>query len=152
VLDLEPETIEVVAPVLDIEFSSADVEGVARIEEQPDELRVTLDSTVLFAKDSARLRGAAGKRLREVAASLEDAGEGPLEIVGYTDDLGSAAYGLDLSRRRARAVATELRPLLPASAYPFTVIGKGEADPAVPNNSERNRRLNRRVEITFRPG
>jgi outer membrane protein OmpA-like peptidoglycan-associated protein len=32
------------------------------------------------------------------------------------------------------------------------VVGKGEADPAVPNNSERNRRLNRRVEITFRPG
>jgi outer membrane protein OmpA-like peptidoglycan-associated protein len=151
VLDVEPPVLEVVAPVLDIEFSSADVEGVARVEEQPDEIRVTLDSTVLFGRDSATLRNAAGRRLREVADSLRDAGAGPVRIAGYTDDLGSAAHGLDLSRRRARAVADVLRPQLPGNDFPFTVEGLGEADPAVPNDSEKNRRLNRRVEITFRP-
>jgi len=151
VIDVEPPVLEVVEPVLDIEFSSADVEGVARVEEQPDEIRVTLDSTVLFGRDSATLRDAAGQRLSEVADSLRDAGAGPVRIAGYTDDLGSAAHGLDLSRRRARAVAAKLRPQLPQGDFPFTVEGLGEADPAVPNESEKNRRLNRRVEITFRP-
>jgi outer membrane protein OmpA-like peptidoglycan-associated protein len=36
--------------------------------------------------------------------------------------------------------------------YTFKVSGRGEADPAVPNASEKNRKLNRRVELTHRPG
>jgi flagellar motor protein MotB len=41
--------------------------------------------------------------------------------------------------------------LLPAATYPFSVTGKGEAEPAVPNDSEPNRRRNRRVELTYEP-
>lgn len=70
---------------------------------------------------------------------------------GLTDDLGSAQHGLVLSRRRAAAVARVLRPQLDKSDYPFSVSGRGEADPAVPNTSEKNRKLNRRVELTYRP-
>jgi hypothetical protein len=60
-------------------------------------------------------------------------------------------HGLVLSRRRAAAVAQVLRPNLDKADYPFSVSGRGEADPAVPNTSEKNRRLNRRVEWTYRP-
>ena len=71
--------------------------------------------------------------------------------MGYTDDLGSAQHGLVLSRQRAAAVAGVLRPQLDQTDYPFSVSGRGEADPAVPNDSEKNRKLNRRVELTYRP-
>jgi outer membrane protein OmpA-like peptidoglycan-associated protein len=143
--------VDVVAPVVDISFATTDLAGAARVEEAPREVRVVLSSEVLFAKDSAELRPDVRSRLREVAGDLERRGPGRVAVVGYTDDLGSAAHGLDLSRRRAEAVTGALRPLLDGSSYSFTVTGKGEADPAVPNDSEAHRRLNRRVEVTFRP-
>lgn len=141
---------EVDAGVADIVMSSTDLEGKARIEERPDEIKVTLDTTLLFEKDSAKLRSKSDGRLNEVAERLAEAGPGSLSIVGYTDDLGSAQHGLVLSRRRAAAVAEVLKPHLDEEDVAIDVVGKGEADPAVPNDSEAHRRLNRRVELTFK--
>jgi OmpA-OmpF porin, OOP family len=47
-------------------------------------------------------------------------------------------------------VARVLRAELDKNAYPFSDSGRGEADPTVPNTSEKNRKLNRRVELTYR--
>ena len=150
-VDLVAPTPDLVTPVLDLRLATSDLKGAARIEEQEDEIKVTLSSEVLFDKDSARLRGQAQARLQEVADRLKKAGPGPLRITGYTDDLGSAQHGLVLSRRRAQAVSRVLRPLLPRGDHPFTVTGRGEADPAVPNTDEASRKLNRRVEIGYHP-
>lgn len=141
----------IVAPVLDITFADADLKRETRVERAPRKVTVTLDATVLFGKDSAKIRKGAARRLTEASNELKQRGPGSLTIVGYTDDLGSAAHGLDLSRRRARAVAGVLRRDLPESSYRYRVVGRGEADPAVPNTSERNRRVNRRVVITYQP-
>lgn len=151
VVDAVKPVAEIVAPVLDIERNTSDLQGAARVEEQEDEIKVTLSSEVLFGKDSAVLRGQARARLREIAEQLESKGPGPLAITGYTDDLGSAQHGLVLSRQRAQSVARALRPLLDKQDYPFRIAGKGEADPAVSNSSEANRQLNRRVELSYRP-
>lgn len=137
------------APVVDIEFSTSDLQRAVRVDESTSRVRVTLDATVLFGKDRSTIRPGAARRLNDVAKALRSRGPGEVRIVGYTDDLGSAAHGLDLSRRRARAVAGALRRDLPASSYPFTVVGKGEADPVVPNTSEASRRINRRVVVTY---
>lgn len=149
VQDVVAPTSGIVAPVLDIQLATSDLKREARVEKTPRNVKVTLDATVLFAKDKAAIRPGAARRLHEVAADLKSEGPGRVRIVGYTDDLGTAAHGLDLSRRRARAVAAVLRRTLPETGYAFTVVGKGEADPAVPNNSEHNRRINRRVVITY---
>lgn len=143
--------LDVVAPVLDIQFGTTDLRREARVETRPDLLRVTLDATVLFRKDSADIRASARGRLSEVAVELKQRGPGTLTITGYTDDLGSARHGLVLSRQRARAVAAVLRADLPDSAYSYRIEGRGEADPAVPNTSEANRKINRRVVLVFRP-
>ena len=140
----------IIAPVRDISVNTTDLKGGARVEEAPDRVDVRLDSTVLFAKDRARLLPGARARLTQVAGRLEAKGPGAVRIVGYTDDLGSAQHGLVLSRERAQAVAGALRPKLPSGDYGFTVQGRGEADPAVPNDSEAHRRVNRRVELTYR--
>lgn len=137
------------APILDISFGTEDLKGAARVEETPDDLKITFDATVLFGKDSDKIKSRADVRIKEVAAQLKAKGPGSVRIVGYTDDLGSAEHGLDLSKRRAQAVAARLQPSLPKEDFPFSVTGKGEADPAVPNDSEENRRRNRRVEVTY---
>jgi outer membrane protein OmpA-like peptidoglycan-associated protein len=137
------------APVLTTISGTEVLKGALRDEEGPDSVRLTLDSTVLFGKDSAALTARADAVLARVAARLERGGPGKLAIVGYTDDLGSAAHGLALSRARAQAVQHALAPALPAAGYPTTVTGKGESDPLVPNRDEASRRRNRRVEITY---
>jgi OOP family OmpA-OmpF porin len=144
--------IALVAPVVDLDFATADLKGAARVEEGAKKVKVTLASEVLFAKDSARLRPVAAGRLEEVADKVSARGKGTVTITGYTDDLGSAAHGLALSRQRAQAVARALRPLLDRADHPFVVAGKGEADPAAPNDSEAHRRLNRRVVLSYQAG
>ncbi len=137
-------------PVDDIHLPISDQGGVAKVVSTPAETEVRLDATVLFGKDESTIQAKAGSRLTEVAAQLKRLGPGALTVTGYTDDLGSAAHGLTLSRQRAAAVARRLEPHLDA-ADTVAVVGKGEADPEVPNDSEAHRRLNRRVIITFRP-
>ena len=139
----------IVAPVIDIVFAEADLKKEARVEKSPRRTTITLDSTVLFAKDSPKINGKARGRLDDVADQLEWSGPGKLVVTGYTNDLGSAAHGLTLSRQRAAAVAKVLREDLSKADYPFTTRGRGEADPAVPNTSERNRKVNRRVVIVY---
>ncbi len=144
--------VAITAPVLDIVVSTADLKREMRMDRTSNSVTMTLDATVLFAKDSATVRASSASRLAQVAAELRRRGAGRVRVVGYTDDLGSVAHGLDLSRRRARSVAAVLRGNLSRSMYAFTVIGRGEAEPAVPNTSEANRRINRRVVVTCPAG
>ena len=141
----------IVAPVRDIVVPTSDLKGAARVDESEKRVKIRLNAEVLFPKDSAKLRPS-DQDAAELAQVLDRRGPGRVTIVGYTDDLGSAHHGLILSRQRAAAVARALRPRLDKADYAFKVSGRGEADPAVPNNSEKNRKLNRRVELTHRPG
>jgi outer membrane protein OmpA-like peptidoglycan-associated protein len=75
--------------------------------------------------------------------------KGTIEIHGYTDNLGSAAHGLDLSRQRASAVAQHLRGALGGYQIAITAVGHGEADPIASNATEAGRQKNRRVTITL---
>jgi outer membrane protein OmpA-like peptidoglycan-associated protein len=141
--------IDMVAPVTDLQFGESDIRREVRVEQQPKRTTITLDSTILFGKDSAKLTARARGRLAEVAGRLKKRGPGSVTVTGYTDDLGSAAYGKTLSRKRANAVAGELRRDLTGSAFPFRIEGRGEANPAVPNKNEASRRINRRVVVVY---
>ena len=119
---------------------------------------VILDSKVLFSEDRATLSTAARGRLRAVAEQIADSGaDGTVQVDGYTDDQGSAAHGLVLSRQRAEAVREVLAPLLTGSSVRIATHGYGEARPRFPNKDKsgraipKNQAKNRRVEITFTP-
>ncbi|MEL4359411.1 MULTISPECIES: OmpA family protein [unclassified Luteococcus] len=142
-----PRIVEPHARVIELTTRTQDVKGTARTSESSKRLDVTLNSNVLFGKDSAALLPAAQTRLAEIGAQLKAKGPGTLTITGYTDDLGSAEHGLALSKQRAEAVRTALAPQL--SGITVSVAGKGEADPAVPNKDEKSRAQNRRVELHF---
>jgi outer membrane protein OmpA-like peptidoglycan-associated protein len=120
---------------------------------------VTLNSDVLFAFDSSALTGQAGPLITRAGQILADRADPakPIQITGYTDAKGTPAYNLELSRKRAAAVATALAALPDARGRSTSVTGKGEADPVAPNTTPdggddpAGRALNRRVEIAYTP-
>lgn len=114
------------------------------------ELIVRMPQDLLFAVDSASLRPDLRRDLRIVADSLLDYPNSRVDVVGHTDNTGSAAYNQDLSERRAASVAGELR----AGGVPsnrLRAYGRGEDQPIASNLSAQGRAQNRRVEIIIRP-
>lgn len=69
-----------------------------------------------------------------------------IQISGHTDDVGEAAFNLDLSKKRAQSVVNYLTRQGIARVR-LTVAGFGETRPVKPNTSEDNRQLNRRTEL-----
>jgi outer membrane protein OmpA-like peptidoglycan-associated protein len=115
-----------------------------------DEVSVDLSADVLFAVDKATLTARAGDQIRKAAAQVNaGAAGGRVAVVGYTDATGTTAHNLDLSKRRAQAVAAALKPLLTGANVALSVDGKGEADPVADNGTDDGRRQNRRVSIIF---
>ena len=69
-----------------------------------------------------------------------------IKIVGHTDNQGSNAYNLDLSRRRAEALMNALIQK-GISADRLIAEGKGSTQPITTNDTEEGRAQNRRVEV-----
>ena len=148
----EPERIAVdrivAAPVFPLDSASAELEGAVKTVESTERVDVQLGADVLFEFDQATLTPAAGEAIALVAARIAEREPGTVSVVGHTDDQGDDAYNLDLSRRRAQAVADALGPLV-GSGYRMQVDGRGEAEPFVANDSDENRALNRRVAVSL---
>jgi outer membrane protein OmpA-like peptidoglycan-associated protein len=131
----------------------SDVGGSVTQRQRPHQLSVDLATDVLFAVDKATLTSAAKKALQRAAATINakvPAGA-TLSITGYTDNTGTTAHNLDLSRRRAAAVQKALMPMITVSGLQVSVSGKGEADPVADNGTAAGRRENRRVSVAFTP-
>jgi len=149
----EPAAIEldaiVAAPTFALESTSIELAGAVQSTESTEQVEVTLGSDVLFEFDQAALTPAADEAIALVAQRLAGREPGTVSVVGHTDDQGDDAYNLDLSQRRAQAVADALSGLVDASSYPMQVEGRGEREPFVANDSEEGRVLNRRVTVTL---
>jgi OOP family OmpA-OmpF porin len=74
-----------------------------------------------------------------------------LEVTGYTDTVGSDAYNMRLSRRRAESVSAELQALgVPASD--IAIFARGKHDLLVPTADGVKEPQNRRVQIIYTAG
>lgn len=73
-----------------------------------------------------------------------------IDVYGHTDSTGSDSYNMDLSKRRADAVARYLISQGVNSAR-IQTQGMGESYPIADNTTEEGRALNRRVEIKITP-
>ncbi|HUG61384.1 MAG TPA: OmpA family protein [Methylomirabilota bacterium] len=88
-----------------------------------------------------------------LGAVLDVVGKCPrlqVEVSGHTDSDGSDGANQTLSERRAAAVADYIA----RAGIPPTQIaakGYGELRPIVPNDSDKNKALNRRIEFAARP-
>jgi outer membrane protein OmpA-like peptidoglycan-associated protein len=113
-------------------------------------LIVNLPQDILFATGSATLRGDLTQDLRAVARSLLNYPNTTVQVIGHTDNVGSAAMNQDLSQRRAASVSS----ILQSNGVPggrIVAFGRGEDQPIASNLSEAGRAQNRRVEIIIRP-
>lgn len=114
------------------------------------QLRVVMPQDILFATDSAALRADLRNDLGAVARSLQRYPNTVVQVVGHTDNTGTAAYNYDLSQRRAGSVAAELRGNgVPGSR--IQAFGRGFDQPVASNATPEGRAQNRRVEIIIRP-
>jgi hypothetical protein len=101
---------------------------------------------VFFPTDVATLSPDAARVVDEAAAAYQETGVAEITVTGHTDTVGSAAYNLELSERRAEVVADELiRRGVPATD--IVTVGRGEEDLLIPTADGVNEPRNRRVEI-----
>ncbi|MGB3525145.1 MAG: OmpA family protein [Flavobacteriales bacterium] len=124
--------------------STKDVE-LPRVEPPPVGKSIRLDN-IGFEFAKATLTPESTKELDQLADMMIDYPNMRIEVEGHTDDIGSDASNLTLSRDRAQAVVDFLRNRK-VEKERITSKGYGETKPLVPNDSEANRALNRRVEF-----
>jgi OOP family OmpA-OmpF porin len=85
--------------------------------------------------------------LRQVASYLEAKPDVKLRITGHTDNVGTAASNLDLSKRRAASVAKVLASEFGIAAERFVTDGKSDTQAVASNAQPEGRAMNRRVEF-----
>lgn len=121
----------------------------AEVVRDGDKVYVALPSGILFDTGRDVLKPAARDSLSRAAATLK-ASETNIIVQGHTDSTGSPSINQPLSERRAAHV----RDFLAANGVPpsrMTAIGYGSSTPVVPNDSDANRALNRRVQLEISP-
>jgi OmpA-OmpF porin, OOP family len=99
-----------------------------------------------FDFDKSVIKPEAFDYLDQIAEVLKTNPQVTVKVQGHTDNIGTKAYNEDLSIRRAQAVKTYLTDK-GISGDRLTVEGFGFSKPAAPNNTDRGRSLNRRVEL-----
>jgi outer membrane protein OmpA-like peptidoglycan-associated protein len=112
-------------------------------------LVMTLDSkSIRFDFDKANIKPEYRDILNRIAGIVMTLNGYTIAVYGYTDDIGTQTYNLQLSQRRAEAV----RDFLVQAGISPTILstkGFGKSDPRVPGDSEQARAANRRVEIAI---
>jgi outer membrane protein OmpA-like peptidoglycan-associated protein len=105
-------------------------------------------NNLFFDYDRSSLRPESFPELNRMAGIIRSHPGLKVEIMGHTDDAGPDAYNLTLSESRALSVRDYLltKGVPPES---LTAKGYGETKPMLPNTSEKNRQMNRRVEFRF---
>jgi OOP family OmpA-OmpF porin len=108
----------------------------------------TVSAVALFDFDKSVLKQQGKAELQNVGAKIRDQGMsvGDIDVIGYTDSVGSNDYNYALSERRANAVKDYLVSE-GIDADLIDAIGKGKSEPVASNDTEEGRAKNRRVEI-----
>lgn len=111
---------------------------------------LNMPSNITFELDKATVQPQFNQTLVSVALVLQKFDKTTVDVYGYTDSSGDDNYNLNLSQRRAVAVATILANQ-GVDQRRFFIQGRGEADPIASNATEEGRAQNRRVEIQLSP-
>ena len=111
---------------------------------------LNMPSNITFATDQSSVQPQFNQTLVSVALVLKKFDKTLVDVSGHTDSQGDDAYNLELSRKRAIAVATILANQGIVQQR-FSITGRGEQSPIASNGSEQGRAQNRRVEIQLSP-
>jgi outer membrane protein OmpA-like peptidoglycan-associated protein len=113
-----------------------------------EETGTTIFDDIYFDTDSAEIKPQFKEKLREIVAAIQEQPSQKLIIEGHTDSTYTREYNLELSLRRAQAVAGWLIEH-GVDASRLDAKGYGEFRPKADNNTEEGKALKRRVEISL---
>jgi OOP family OmpA-OmpF porin len=101
---------------------------------------------LLFEFGKADIKPVSFPFLDELAVALTDNPQYSIQIIGHTDNKGSASANQKLSEGRANEV---MKYLISKNVAPerITALGKGMTEPIADNSTEEGRATNRRVEF-----
>jgi outer membrane protein OmpA-like peptidoglycan-associated protein len=102
---------------------------------------------ILFDSGSDRIKPESYGTLKDIATVLAENPAVRVNIIGHTDSDGDETKNLELSKRRAAAVKEALSKEFAIDAKRMETDGKGEGQPAGPNDSPQGKANNRRVEF-----
>ncbi|GBR40537.1 hypothetical protein AA101099_2160 [Neoasaia chiangmaiensis NBRC 101099] len=113
--------------------------------------RVVFSERAFFAFDQDQPLPGAARAFDAIAGEMKAGHIGQtVTVLGHTDSIGSAAYNVDLSRRRAEAALRALAARgIPTAALSAVAIGARQ--PIASNDTDAGRALNRRVEFLISP-
>jgi len=105
-------------------------------------------NNIFFDTAKWDLKSESTVELNKLAALLKANPDLPIEISGHTDDVGKETDNLLLSQKRAKSVVDYLAQK-GVNILKIKAEGYGKTRPYLPNSSEENRKLNRRIEVKF---
>lgn len=104
---------------------------------------------ILFDTGKADIQPASKASLDQIGTLLKQQGGLKLHVVGHTDNVGALPANLDLSKRRADAVAAALAKDYGISRERLTANGVASLAPVASNASDAGKAKNRRVELVL---
>jgi outer membrane protein OmpA-like peptidoglycan-associated protein len=106
------------------------------------------DDRVKFSFDQTEIPDEAASILDDLAGKIKAYGKAVyIEIEGHTDNIGSDAYNMELSGKRAEAVRRYMNEKGGIPLHAINVIAYGESSPVADNGTSEGRSSNRRVVI-----
>ena len=102
---------------------------------------------ILFDVNSDKVKPESYGAIKEMADILKENPTVRVKVVGHTDSDGDETKNLDLSKRRANSVKTELSKTFGIDASRIEADGKGESEPIESNSTPLGKSKNRRVEF-----
>ncbi len=116
--------------------------------EAPKAEETFLAKNILFEFNGSGVNPQFHQYLEKLSQYVMQGGFTELVIIGHTDSVGSDAYNMDLSQKRASAVKDVVVTYLPEDQRSKVRFeGEGERSPIASNSNYQGRALNRRVEF-----
>lgn len=103
---------------------------------------------IYFDHDKSEIKPEFHEYLNRLARVLDGHSDLRMKVTGHTDAVGTDAYNIGLSERRAKAIIDYfLTQGIPADKLEFDF--KGKRVPVASNNTSEGKQLNRRVDFEF---
>lgn len=107
-----------------------------------------MNLNINFKFDSAVIKEESYPRVKEFSSILKCTPTYKAEIIGHTDSMGSEAYNMKLSQKRADAVKAMIVEN-GIEADRISTVAKGESEPVATNKTREGRAQNRRIEAAL---
>lgn len=109
-----------------------------------------LPENLYFAFNDYKIPDQKKEKIEQLSTQLLKYDLQKLKIIGHTDDIGEPTYNMNLSEKRAQTI----KKIFIEQGFKdpnIHAIGRGSSHPLVPNSNDKNRAINRRVNIIITP-